>query len=55
MLGYGLYQERAALGAVAGALGRGLMSAGRAIVGGLEAAGPGIVEGAAFAGIPFGI
>ena len=55
MLGYGLYQERAAIGSVVGALGRGLASAGRAIVGGVEAAGPEILEGAMIAGAPIGI
>ena len=55
MLGYGLYQERAAIGGVVGALGRGLATAGRAIVGGLEAAGPEILEGAMIAGAPLGI
>ena len=51
MLGYGLYQERAALGAAGQAIGRGILSLGR----GLAAAGPEIVEGAMIAGIPMGI
>ena len=55
MLGYGLYQERAALGSVASTIGRGLASAGRAIVGGIEAAAPEIEMGAMIAGAPFGV
>ena len=51
MLGYGLYQERAALGAAGRAIGQGILSLGR----GLAAAGPEIVEGAMIAGIPMGI
>ena len=54
MLGYGLYNERAALGSVAGTIGRGLASAGRAILGGIEAAAPEIEMGAMIAGAPFG-
>ncbi len=50
MLGYGLYQEQA-LGAVAGTIGRGLASAGRAVLGGLEAAAPEIAEGALIAAL----
>ena len=49
MLGYGLYQERAALGAVAGTIGRGLASAGSAIAGGVAAAAPEIEMGALIA------
>ncbi len=55
MLGYGLHQERAAIGAVLGTIGRGMASAGRAALAGLEAAGPEIAEGALIAGIPFGV
>ena len=51
MLGYGLYQERAALGAAGRAIGQGILAAGR----GLVAAGPEIAEGAMIAGIPMGI
>ena len=55
MLGYGLYQERAALGAAGRAVGQGIMSAGRAILGGVEAMGPELAEGAMIAGTPLGI
>ena len=55
MLGYGLYQERAALGAAGRAVGQGIMSAGRAILGGAEAMGPELAEGAMIAGLPLGI
>ena len=55
MLGYGLYQERAALGAAGRAVRQGIMSAGRAILGGAEAMGPELAEGAMIAGIPLGI
>ena len=51
MLGYGLYQERAALGAAAGAIGRGAMTAGRAIMSGFEAAAPVLAEGAMIAAL----
>ena len=51
MLGYGLYQERAALGAAGRAIGRGVMSAGRAILGGAEAAAPVLAEGAMIAAL----
>ena len=55
MLGYGLYQERAALGAAGRAVGQGIMTAGRAILGGAEAMGPELAEGAMIAGLPLGI
>ena len=51
MLGYGLYQERAALASAGRAIGQGVMAAGRAVLG----AAPEIAEAAMIAGAPLGI
>ncbi len=55
MLGYGFYSERAALGSVVRTIGRGLASAGRAVVGPAEAVAPELEMGAMVAGAPLGV